>query len=320
MLQQTQVATVIPYFERFLARFPTLEALAAASLEDVLRMWAGLGYYARARCLHQAARIVMRDHAGCMPREANALRSLPGVGPYTAGAIASIAFGRRAAVVDGNVARVLARLRAVQTPVDRPATRARLWKIAESLLPRRGCGSFNQALMELGATVCTPKSPDCPDCPVAGWCAARRRNLVAQIPRKSAGRAPRAARYVVAAVHAAGRFLFETRPAGGLWGGLWQLPSAEAAADDDGARVADALIRHRRVRGAVVPRRPAVQLRWPLTHRDVAFDVFVCPRAGAGRLADSPSRRWLPLERAGEVPLSAAMHEIVRRIGGLGIA
>ena len=169
MLQQTRVETVIPYYERFLSRFPTPRALACADEQDVLRAWAGLGYYARARNLKRAAELIVRDHDGRIPSEPDALSSLPGVGRYTVGAITSIAFGKRAPVVDGNVSRVLSRLEAVRAPAS-----AWLWDLAGRLVPPDAPGDFNQAVMELGATVCTPRAPSCPRCPLASSCTVSR--------------------------------------------------------------------------------------------------------------------------------------------------
>jgi A/G-specific adenine glycosylase len=182
MLQQTRAQTVIPYYERFLARFPTVESLAAAREEDVLALWSGLGYYSRARNLARAARLVAA--AGAFPDDEESLRALPGVGEYTAAAIASIAFGRRSAAVDGNVLRVLARIGNDFSDIGAPLTRARLRDAANALLDRRDPGGFNQAMMELGATVCLPRNPLCGACPVAAWCRARAEGTVTALPVK----------------------------------------------------------------------------------------------------------------------------------------
>ena len=185
MLQQTVVATVIPYFERFVARFPDLAALAAASEAEVLALWSGLGYYARGRNLHRVAQVVMREHGGRLPEDEEALRALPGIGPYTAAAIAAIAFDVPTLALDGNVARVLARLFAEREPIDRPAVRESLRERGRALVPRERAGDFAQALMELGATVCVPSSePRCRICPVAGRCRARRERIAAQLPAR----------------------------------------------------------------------------------------------------------------------------------------
>ena len=231
MLQQTQVATVIPYFLRFIEAFPTVRALAEAEEQQVLRLWQGLGYYRRARHLHAAARQIVRDFDGRVPATVDELLELPGVGRYTAGAIASIAFGTRAPILDGNVMRVLARLEYLDDPVDQPATQRRLWELAESLLPLEGegdSGELNQAVMELGALVCTPIGPRCLFCPVAEHCEGYAAGVQERLPIKSPKK-PRPTRvHDVLAIYRGGKFLFEQRPATGLWAGMWQLPTHEA--------------------------------------------------------------------------------------------
>src|SRR5688572_23843941 len=182
MLQQTQVATVIPYFNGFIARFPNLQSLAAADEQDVLRLWQGLGYYSRARNLQRAARTIVAEHDGRVPETAEALRTLSGVGRYTAGAVASIAFDCRAPIVDGNVARLLCRVDRIESDPRETDTAAQLWRRAEQILPRKRCGDFNSALMELGATVCTPRSPQCLVCPVRDHCEAFAGGVQDRIP------------------------------------------------------------------------------------------------------------------------------------------
>ena len=190
MLQQTQVAAVLPYYRRFLRRFPSLRALASASEPEVLKHWAGLGYYSRARNLLAAARQVVRDHRGRLPSEAEALLALPGIGRYTAGAIASIAFGKPAPLVDGNVARVLSRLYAVRGKPKSVRFQERVWKIAEQALARSSPGDWNQALMELGALVCVPENPRCAECPLSRRCLARKRGLQERLPERGKKRTP----------------------------------------------------------------------------------------------------------------------------------
>ncbi|MCU0465750.1 MAG: A/G-specific adenine glycosylase [Anaerolineae bacterium] len=233
MLQQTQVATVIPYFHRFLAAFPTVRALADAPLDDVLKAWEGLGYYSRARNLHRAALVVAYDMGGQFPDTVEGLLALPGVGRYTAGAIASIAFGRRAPLVDGNVYRVFSRLMDEDGDVSTPAVQARMWAWAEDWVPADRPGDYNQALMELGRTVCTPKNPRCRDCPLNGLCRAFAAGTQAERPvKKKAGKKPH---YEVAAgvVRGAdGRLLIAQRPLEGLLGGLWEFPGGKQEPDE----------------------------------------------------------------------------------------
>ena len=230
MLQQTRVATVIPYYERWLERFPTVAALADAPLDDVLERWSGLGYYSRARNLHRGAHEVMARWGGALPRTARELREVPGIGRYTAGAIASIAHGEPTPLVDGNVARVLARHYGIDEDVKSTVGQKRLWALAESLVPAEDPGDFNQALMELGAMVCTPRSPDCDACPLAATCVARAAGRTAELPvlppRKRASELPRLDR-AAAWVVEEGRVLLVRRRPDGLYGGLWELPQAE---------------------------------------------------------------------------------------------
>jgi len=224
MLQQTSVKTVTPYYARFLDRFPTVNRLAAAPLADVLRAWAGLGYYARARNLHACAQVVAGEHGGRFPESEAGLRALPGIGAYTAAAIAAIAFEKRATPVDGNVERVVARLHAVEEPL--PGAKALIYRLAQALTPPRRAGDFAQAMMDLGATVCTPKQPACMLCPWRAACAAHRLGEPARYPRRSAkpeGRLRRGAAFVV--VRQDGFVLVRTRPANGLLGGMTEVPT-----------------------------------------------------------------------------------------------
>jgi A/G-specific adenine glycosylase len=234
MLQQTTVKAAAPYFVRFTARWPDVAALAAAPLEEVLRQWAGLGYYARARNLHACARAVVAHHGGRLPAAPDALRALPGIGPYTAAAIAAIAFGERTAAVDGNVERVVARLLAVEAPL--PGARPTIRALAQHLVPPARCGDFAQALMDLGATICTPKKPACARCPWSSACAARRGGDPESFPRRAqrrSGRLRRGAAFVV--TRADGCVLVRSRPLGGLLGGMTEVPTSEWVVDLDAA-------------------------------------------------------------------------------------
>ncbi len=228
MLQQTTVAAVIPFYERFLARWPTVEALAAATLEDVLSAWAGLGYYSRARNLHKCAETVVREFAGRFPETEEGLRALPGIGPYTAAAIAAIAFGAKATPVDGNIERVVARLFAVQRPL--PAAKAEIRRLAQALTPAKRAGDFAQAVMDLGASVCTPKRPSCLMCPLQRDCAAHEQGLEAVLPLRAA-KPERPVRLGLAflALREDAHVLLRRRPEAGLLGGMLEVPSAEWA-------------------------------------------------------------------------------------------
>ena len=230
MLQQTRVETVRTYYGRFLGRFPTVRALAAASPADVLSAWAGLGYYRRARALHAAAREVEARLGGELPDTARALRELPGVGAYTAGAVASIAFGERASAVDGNVARVLSRLFALELTIGTAQAARKLEPLANTLVSAVRPGDHNQAMMELGATVCTPRSPACSACPLADRCVARRTGREDELPITAKKREAPVVRLTaaIAAGEGPGAFVLARRPYEGLYGGLWEPPMIEA--------------------------------------------------------------------------------------------
>ena len=230
MLQQTQVATVIPYFERFVARFPTLESLAAASVDEVLALWSGLGYYSRGRNLHRAAQACAVRHGGSLPDTLDGLVALPGIGRSTAAAILAQAFGQRAAILDGNVKRVLARHAGVEGHPGQSAVEQRLWAVAEARLPQSRLADYTQALMDLGATVCTPKRAACPTCPLRADCVALAGDRVAQLPTpKPRKTTPERAVTMLVLVDRDDRVLFERRPPQGLWGGLLGLPEYDAA-------------------------------------------------------------------------------------------
>ncbi len=292
MCQQTQVDTVAPRYERFLKRFSSVQELAAVREEEVCEEWAGLGYYSRARNLHRAARMVVEEMDGVMPESAATLRRLPGVGRYTAGAIASIAHGERAAVVDGNVGRVLSRLFELAEVPTSPAGQKRLWEIAESMVPAESPGDFNQALMELGATVCTPKKPSCLVCPVRAHCAAQQNGTVERYPSPK----PRAKRKEMHVAFAwveleEGGLWLSQRGLEGLWAGLWELPSA-----GDPKALAALL-------GETISPEPLAEVTHTLSHRDVIATVH----------AASPPRTPPSAWRAYRSPLSAPLSALARK-------
>ncbi len=313
MLQQTRVAVVVPYWQRWMARFPTAAALAGAPLDDVLAAWSGLGYYRRARNLHRGAREVVARYGGSLPDTAAELRSLPGIGRYTAGAIASMAFDRREPLVDGNVARVLARLFAVDEDVKSAAGQKRLWQLADELVPGDSPGDFNQALMELGATVCAPAAPRCADCPLAAHCRAHRDGRTRELPRLPERRRDADKPLLAAAaawIERGGRLLLARRAPGGLFGGLWELPQAPTADALAGA-LAELGLAWR------APPLPVHRHRQVLSHRRLAIDVYAARAAGrlAGARPVGPYERaaWHPAGSLDALGLAAASRAIAGR-------
>ena len=288
MLQQTQVETVIPYYERFLTAFPSIADLAAADLERVLKLWEGLGYYSRARNLHRAAIIVVAEHGGQLPSAASDLIKLPGIGRYTAGAISSIAFGGAAPVLDGNVMRVFARLTDLPDDVSETATRARLWELAAEWLPAERPGDYNQALMELGQRICRPKTPDCPNCPLQAHCRAFQNGTQTQRPlRRKRAAIPH---YDVCAGLIRDdhdRLLIARRPLDGLLGGLWEFPGGKR---ETGESLEDCLRRELREELAI-----AVDVGdlftvvdHAFTHFKITLHAFECRYLGALPPYDEP--------------------------------
>lgn len=309
MLQQTQVATVIAYFNRFIEALPTLETLASAPEQQVLRLWQGLGYYRRARHLHAAAKAILTQHAGKVPGDVDALLKLPGIGRYTAGAIASIAFGKPEPLVDGNVTRVLTRWLAIKEPANQPAVQKKLWSLAAELVPRKHPGDFNQALMELGATLCTPRSPQCDACPVASLCLARSQGLAEQIPAKVIRTQPRSVSHHILAVQHATEpehWLFELRPPRGLWSNLWQMPTAEHlpldTATADASSLAASQLRdwfHQQQKLGVTEPVQVTSFKHQTTHRDIEFTLWRCKA-----LAEAPKLTWRALDAVDDLPLA----------------
>ena len=305
MLQQTTVKTVAPYYARFAARWPTVRALARASLDDVLRAWAGLGYYARARNLHACARAVMQQHGGIFPQTLEGLRSLPGIGDYTAAAIAAIAFDAAAVPVDGNVERVVARLFAVEEEL--PAAKPVIKRLAASLLPANRSGDFAQALMDLGATICSPKRPACALCPWNESCVALARGDQETFPRKAPkreGQLRRGAAFV--ARRADGRVLLRTRPDKGLLGAMTEVPGSDWAHDFD---VADALASAPRFRARLKWRKLPGVVTHVFTHFPLELVVFTAPVARA--MPAPKGARWVKLAELPGEALPTVMRKVL---------
>lgn len=300
LLQRTRVASGTPYYERFLARFPDVASLAAASEEDVLRAWEGLGYYRRARNLRAAAKAIVERHGGRIPSTAASLQELPGIGPYTAGAVASIAFGERVPAVDGNVTRVLARLFRIEDDVATRPGRDRVNDLAVSLVPSARPGAFNQALMELGATICTPKSPRCRACPLAERCLARHAGVQANLPRTPAKRESPLVPVAFALVTSGERVLLVHRPRDGLLGGLWSLPGGEVPPKGDVKRRLERMVTSQtgvRVRTG----RTAARITHTFSHRRWSGAVYRCRPMGGADLLESA--RWASPGEVRELPL-----------------
>lgn len=308
MLQQTTVKAVIPYYEAFLARWPTVASLAAADIDDVLAAWAGLGYYSRARNLHACAQAVVRDHGGKFPASETALLALPGIGPYTAAAIAAIAFGQKAAPVDGNIERVVARLFAVEQPM--PTAKPVLRKLAATLTPSKRAGDFAQAMMDLGATVCTPKRPSCLMCPLASQCAARAKGIEANLPRRLAKK-ERPNRFGVAflALREDGHVLLRQRPDTGLLARMIEVPSTDWL---DDWLSADEAMRAAPVRGDWWPVTGSVV--HVFTHFRLELMVYraVVPLDAALTFwADSPRCRWVARRELYAQALPSVMRKVI---------
>ncbi|MEQ9814151.1 MAG: A/G-specific adenine glycosylase [Azospirillaceae bacterium] len=304
MLQQTTVATVGPYFRAFITRWPSVRDLAAADREDVLRAWAGLGYYARARNLHACARAVAETCGGVFPDTEQALLALPGIGAYTAAAIAAIAFDRPATVVDGNVERVVARLFALSDPLPdvKPAIRA----AAATLTPATRPGDFAQAMMDLGATICTPRQPKCLACPVAGACHARMAGSAADLPRRRAKTAKPVRRAVIFVIgDGSGAVLVRSRPDEGLLGGMTEFPSTPWAAADPPPLASAA--RHAPV-AAAWRETPGV-VRHVFTHFALELTVVL---GRSHEVAAPPGHRWIPLDQLGSEALPTVMAKVAR--------
>jgi A/G-specific adenine glycosylase len=307
MLQQTQVATVVAYFERFVAALPTLRDLAAAEEDTVLALWSGLGYYRRARFLHRAAQLCVDQHGGELPRHFEALNALPGIGRSTAGAILAQAHGLRFAILDGNVKRVLTRYHGIHGHPGESAVEKQLWQHAEAHTPTRRVADYTQAIMDLGATLCTRSRPRCEDCPLAADCVARRDNLTAILPsRKPTRSIPTRATVMLILRDRDGRVLLERRGPHGVWSGLWSLPEAS---DPDGAwRIAQ---QHARIDDA----QALVPFTHVFSHYRLDIEPLLFDRATAQRgIADNPQLRWCSAGELGALGLPAPVRTLVLQI------
>ena len=275
MLQQTQVETVIPYYEKFLARWPTAQALAAARLDDVLKQWEGLGYYARARNLHRGAQVVMREFGGALPADIESLRQIPGIGRYTAGALASVAFGANEPTIDANIRRVLCRVFAVRADPRTAAAQAILWAHARDLVPRGRAGDFNQALMDFGSTICVARKPRCVECPLQTDCEAFRLGLQDVLPVKATQKATPHYEIAIGVIWKNGRVLIAQRKADGLLGGLWEFAGGKIEAGESGAVACKREVKEE-LGVTVRVRDEFMQVDHAYSHFSVTLHVFHC--------------------------------------------
>ncbi len=313
MLQQTRVETVIPYFERWMQLFPTVKSLADASEQSVLNAWEGLGYYSRARNLHKAAKIIAKEYGGELPRDLEKLSQLPGIGRYTLGAISSMAFGMSIPALDGNIKRVYARLFDISEPVDTQKGEKLLWELAEKHLPQHNAGDYNQALMDLGATICIPKNPRCLICPVMKLCKARKNGTQAQRPVKKPKKSVPHHVHAAGVIVEKGRVLLAKRPSKGLLGGMWEFPNGRVipkgdAAGDPLAGLADALKTEYNLRLRVKrSEEPLGVVRHAYSHFTVSVHAYRCELTSD---AIGENMKWVPLRRLGEYPMGKIDRQI----------
>ena len=308
MLQQTRVDTVIPYFEKWMGLFPTVKALASASEQDVLNAWEGLGYYSRARNLHKAAKVVVEKFNGELPRDLDDLRSLPGIGRYTVGAIASMAFGMDEPTLDGNLRRVFSRLFDVEEVANSPVGEKMLWELAAKNLPKGQAGDYNQALMDLGATICLPKNPRCLLCPLMSRCKARENGTQEMRPVLKAKQAVPSYVHAAAVIVGRGRVLLSHRPAEGLLGGMWEFPNARVEGDP-----AKALVKGLKAATQIqVKRKEALDLvEHAYSHFRVTVYPFLC------EIVSAPKRKnlkWVKLSKLEDYPMGKVDRQIARQI------
>ena len=311
MLQQTQVKTVLPYYKTFIRRFPDVMTLAGARQQTVLKVWEGLGYYARCRNLHHAAKVVRNEHAGKIPDDMEVFRKLPGVGEYIAAAVMSIAFNQPFAVVDGNVKRVLARLFEIDAPVNKSNTLKIFRSVAQNLLDSDQPETFNQAVMELGALVCKPKAPDCIQCPIHSVCEAYKNQTTGEFPIRVQSKPTPVYRLTAGVIIRKGKILITRRPSEGLLGGLWEFPGGKIG---EGEKPETSCVREikKAVNLDVNISNPLTQVRHAYTHFRIVMDVFLCRyRSGAVKLNGAADYRWVTVSALKNYPFSKASHKFI---------
>lgn len=316
MLQQTTVAAVIPYYERFLAKFPDVQSLAAAQETDVLRLWEGLGYYSRARNLHKGAKELVAERGGEFPREVSELQSLPGIGRYTAGAIASFAFDERAPIVEANTLRLYCRLLGFDGDPRSSAGQEVLWSFAEAILPKQHPGGFNQALMDLGATVCTPAEPKCRECPLKRYCRAFKDNRVGEIPRSAKRQAITDVKAYAVAIHRQGEYLLRRCPPKERWAGLWDFPRFESEEEFSSTAALERRLAEwvRELTGLQISVGDQVsEFRHGVTRFRITLGCFTAQFA-SGRLRTGSEWAWATPEKMSSYPLSVTGRKFADRL------
>jgi len=314
MLQQTQVAAALKYYRKFIRQFPTVQKLAEAPIDDVLKVWEGLGYYGRAHNLHRAAQSIVLRHGGRIPDSLDALSSLPGIGRYSAGAVLSIAFGKRIPVLDGNIIRVLSRVFRITENIDDRDVRNRLWGLAESLLPRKHVREFNESLMELGATVCKPRNPDCPHCPLAKFCEANGHAVQHELPVKTPRRPIPHYDVTAGIIWKQGKFLITKRPPKGLLGGLWEFPGGKR---EKGETLETCLAREikEELDIAVRVQDHLVSVDHAYSHFRITLHVFRCEyRKGKIRMHGCDGYRWITARELDRYAFPGADRKVIGRL------
>jgi A/G-specific adenine glycosylase len=314
MLQQTRVAAVIPYYEKWMTRFPNIQSLAEATEKDVLIQWESLGYYGRARNIHKAARSIVENHNGTLPQELSELMKLPGIGRYTAGAIASMAFGKDIATLDGNIRRVLARFFNVSKLLGSTDGEAALWALAEENLPAGKAGDYNQAMMDLGATICLPKKPDCVICPLTHSCKARILSLQESLPIKKQKAAIPHHTVTAAVIRRGGKVLLAKRPSKGLLGGMWEFPGGKV---EPGESLEEGLIRelHEELDAQIKISEPFGIYRHAYTHFRITLHAFLCElTAGEPKPVEAERLAWVRTNELDCFPMGKVDRQIARKL------
>jgi len=310
MLQQTQVRTVIPYYLHFIDRFPTIDALAASDLNDVLKCWEGLGYYARARNLQKAAKIVSSEYHSQVPEDYGVFLKLPGVGDYIAAAVQSIAFGKPIATVDGNVKRVLSRLFMIDQPINQSNGKNHFVEVAAKILDVKNAGDFNQAMMELGALICKPSTPVCAECPLSQFCQAFKHNTIAEFPKRIKRKPVPSVNIAVGVVLKNEQMLITLRKAEGLLGGLWEFPGGKIEAGESAEQACVREIKEESNLEIKVERSLTV-IRHAYTHFKIVMEVFICQHlSGRVRLDGPVDHRWIGFKEIEKYPFPKANHKV----------